>query len=69
VGSEGHYDCKLLRAETNRTALTTSGEAVTGNGDVVLTIKANLQEIPKGNYTLALLRTGLEWTYYPATIK
>jgi len=64
IGSEGKYECQILRAGHAGPLLSTSGEALLENHDVVLNVPVEMANLTPGRYSLALRREGSEWTYY-----
>jgi hypothetical protein len=69
IGSEGKYECQLLRTGQSVRLLRTSGEAVLENHDVVLNLPLELGSLTPGRYSLALRREGSEWIYYPLILE
>jgi hypothetical protein len=64
IGSEGKYQCQILRTEQSGPLQSTSGEAHLENHDVVLRLPIDLSSLTPGHYSLALRREGSEWVYY-----
>jgi hypothetical protein len=69
IGSEGKYECQILRAPQSAPLLRAAGEASLENHDVVLTLSVELGKLTPGRYSLALRREGSEWVYYPLILK
>jgi hypothetical protein len=69
IGSEGKYDCQILRWEQSAPLLRTSGEALLENHDVVLNLSVKLRNLPPGRYSLALRRASSEWMYYKLVVE
>jgi hypothetical protein len=69
IGSEGKYECQLLRTGQSVPLLRTSGEAVLENHDVVLNLSVELRKLTPGRYSLALRREGSEWVFYPLALE
>jgi hypothetical protein len=69
IGSEGKYECQLLRTGQSVPLLRTSGDAVLENHDVVLNVAVEMGSLTPGHYSLALRREGSEWTYYPLNLE
>jgi hypothetical protein len=64
IGSEGKYECQILRTGQSVPLLRSSGEALLENHDVVLNLPVALGGLLPGRYSLALRREGSEWVYY-----
>jgi hypothetical protein len=69
IGSEGKYDCQILRPGRSVPLLRSSGEALLENHDVVLNLPVELDNLTPGRYSLALRREGSEWVYYPLVLE
>jgi hypothetical protein len=69
IGSEGKYDCQILRWEQSAPLLRTSGEALLENHDVVLNLSVKLRNLTPGPYSLALRRASSEWMYYNLVVE
>jgi hypothetical protein len=64
IGSEGKYECQILRAPQSAPLLRAPGEAHVENHDVVLDLPVKLGKLTPGRYLLALRRESSEWVYY-----
>ena len=69
IGSEGKYECQILRAPQSAPLLRAPGEASLENHEVVLNLSVELGKLMPGRYSLALRREGSEWVYYPLILK
>lgn len=69
IGSEGKYECQILRTGQSVPLLRSSGEALSENHDVVLNLSVELGKLMPGRYSLALRREGSEWVYYPLIVQ
>ena len=69
IGSEGKYECQILRAPQSAPLLRAPGEASLENHEVVLNLPVELGKLMPGRYSLALRREGSEWVYYPLIVK
>jgi hypothetical protein len=69
IGSEGKYDCQILRWEQSAPLLRTSGEALLENHDVVLNLPVKVGNLKPGRYSLALRRETSEWIYYKLVVE
>ncbi len=69
IGSEGKYECQIVRTGQSVPLLRASGEALLENHDVVLNLPVELGSLTPGRYSLALQRDGSEWVYYPLILE
>ena len=69
IGSEGKYECQILRAPQSTPLLRVPGDASLENHEVVLNLSVELGKLMPGRYLLALRREGSEWVYYPLILK
>jgi hypothetical protein len=69
IGSEGKYECQILRTGQSVPLLRSSGEALLENHDVVLNVPVEMGSLTPGHYSLALRREGSEWVYYPLILE
>jgi hypothetical protein len=64
IGSEGKYESEIQSKPGDRPILSSSGQALLQNHEIVLDLPINLAQVPPGRYSLALRRNGSEWIYY-----
>jgi hypothetical protein len=69
IGSEGKYECQIVRPGQSVALMRASGEASLENHEVVLNLPIELGSVTAGRYSLALRREGSEWVYYPLILK
>lgn len=69
IGSEGKYECQILRTGQTVPLLRASGEALLENHDVVLNLPVELGSLTPGRYFLALRRESSEWAHYPLNLE
>lgn len=69
IGSEGKYECEILRRQEQIVLARGWGVTSLENHDVVLNLPIKLANLQPGHYSLALHEDGSEWVYYPVDLR